>query len=128
MRLSDVLYEIANAHFRQSLVMQPTPPRKPKNQDVRSREHLISDEVESLIQSAKKIGRHGHRDATLILLMYRHGLRVSEAIALRWDQVDYFGHQIQPLGIEHHPTALEYPVGGHLLAETDIWQEALKRR
>jgi integrase len=65
-----------------------TPPRKPKNQAVRSREHLTPDEVELLMQAAKQEGRHGHRDATLILLMYRHGLRVSEAIALRWDQVD----------------------------------------
>lgn len=64
------------------------PPRKPKNQAVRSREHLTPDEVELLMQAARQEGRHGHRDATLILLMYRHGLRVSEAIALRWDQVD----------------------------------------
>jgi site-specific recombinase XerD len=64
------------------------PPRKPKNREVRSREHLTPDEVESLVQAAKKSERHGHRNATLILIMYRHGLRVSEAIALRWDQVD----------------------------------------
>jgi len=64
------------------------PPRKPKNQDVRSREHLTPDEVELLVQAAKKSERHGHRNASLILMMYRHGLRVSEAIALRWDQVD----------------------------------------
>ena len=33
-------------------------------------------------------GRYGHRDATLILITYRHGLRVGELVALRWDQVD----------------------------------------
>jgi type 1 fimbriae regulatory protein FimB/type 1 fimbriae regulatory protein FimE len=38
--------------------------------------------------AAKKTGRHGHRDATLILIGYRHALRVSELVSLRWDQVD----------------------------------------
>ncbi|MBW4458632.1 MAG: tyrosine-type recombinase/integrase [Nodosilinea sp. WJT8-NPBG4] len=64
------------------------PPQKPKNEAVRSREYLTTDEVEALTQAAKKLGRHGHRDSTMIMLMYRHGLRVAEAIALRWDQVD----------------------------------------
>jgi type 1 fimbriae regulatory protein FimB/type 1 fimbriae regulatory protein FimE len=63
-------------------------PRKPKNKDVRSREYLTSKEVEALISEARNIGRHGHRDATLILVAYRHGLRVSELVSLRWDQVD----------------------------------------
>ncbi len=63
-------------------------PRKPKNGDVRSREFLTDKEVEALIKAARNTGRHGHRDATLILVAYRHGLRVSELISLRWDQVD----------------------------------------
>jgi len=58
------------------------------NSAVRSREYLTPDEVEELIKAAKNIGRHGHRDAALILLAYRHGFRVSELIALRWDQID----------------------------------------
>jgi type 1 fimbriae regulatory protein FimB/type 1 fimbriae regulatory protein FimE len=40
------------------------------------------------MDAARRIGRHGHRDATLILIAYRHGLRVSELVALRWDQLD----------------------------------------
>lgn len=64
------------------------PPRRRKNAEVRSREHLTPKEAEALIQAAKQQGRHGQRDATLLLLMYRHGLRVSEAVALRWDMVD----------------------------------------
>ena len=63
-------------------------PRKPKNKDVRSREYLTEKEVDKLMAAARKTGRHGHRDATLILMAYRHALRVSEAISLRWDQVD----------------------------------------
>jgi site-specific recombinase XerD len=61
---------------------------KPKNNDVRSREHLTPSEVASLIKAAKETGRHGHRDSTMILIAFRHGLRVSELVALRWDQVE----------------------------------------
>jgi len=64
------------------------PPLRRKNSEIRSREHLTPDEVEKLIAAAKSVGRHGHRDATLILTAYRHGLRVSELVALRWDMVD----------------------------------------
>ena len=64
------------------------PPISQKNIDRRAREHLTPGEVDRLIKSAKTLGRHGHRDATLILLAYRHGLRVSELVALRWDAVD----------------------------------------
>ena len=63
-------------------------PRKPKNKDVRSREYLTDKEVEALMKGARNTGRHGHRDATLILVAYRHGLRVSELVSLRWDQID----------------------------------------
>ena len=63
-------------------------PKKPRNQDVRSREYLTEKEVNQLMTAAKGMGRHGHRDATLILIGYRHALRVSELVSLRWDQVD----------------------------------------
>ena len=64
------------------------PPPRRKNSEVRSREHLSSDEVDKLILAARSVGRHRIRDATLILLAYRHGLRVSELVSLRWDAVD----------------------------------------
>lgn len=64
------------------------PPIRKKNLDSRSREYLSAHEVESLRKAAKSLGRNGVRDDTLILLMFRHALRVGEAIALRWDQVD----------------------------------------
>ena len=34
------------------------------------------------------IGIYGHRDATMLLITYRHGLRASEVCGLRWDQID----------------------------------------
>ena len=55
---------------------------------LRSREHLTLDEVERLIDAAKQ-GRWGHRDATMLLVTYRHGLRASELTDLHWDQVDF---------------------------------------
>jgi type 1 fimbriae regulatory protein FimB/type 1 fimbriae regulatory protein FimE len=60
---------------------------------------------------AGRIGRHRHRDRTLILTAYRHGLRVSELIALRWDQVDLKqGHlHVQRL---KNGTASTHPIRG----------------
>lgn len=58
------------------------------NAERRSREFLTPAEVETLIKAAEGVGRHGHRDATLILIAYRHALRVSELVSLRWDMVD----------------------------------------
>ena len=68
-------------------------PVKPRNRDVRPREYLSEAEVDQLCKAAQKRGRYGHRDATMILVAYRHGLRVSELVALRWDQIDFaLGH------------------------------------
>ncbi|VAX09432.1 hypothetical protein MNBD_GAMMA25-2063 [hydrothermal vent metagenome] len=64
------------------------PPTRQSNSKSRSREYLTHDEVERLMKAARGLGRHGHRDATLILIAYRHALRVSELVALRWDQVN----------------------------------------
>ena len=65
------------------------PPRMLPNCQKRPREYLTESEVEELISVAKKRGRYGHRDATMILLAYRHGLRVIELCSLRWEQVDF---------------------------------------
>jgi type 1 fimbriae regulatory protein FimB/type 1 fimbriae regulatory protein FimE len=63
-------------------------PVRRANAVYRSREYLQEQEVTALVQAAGQVGRHGARDATLILLAYRHGLRVSELVSLRWEQVD----------------------------------------
>ncbi len=65
-----------------------TPPRRKSNNELRTREYLTAAEIDSIRKSARTIGRHGHRDDTLILIMFRHALRVSEVITLRWEQVD----------------------------------------
>jgi integrase len=62
-------------------------PRRKPNAEYRSREHLTEREVERLIEVVKG-NRWGHRDASMVLLGYRHGLRAAELVNLRWDQVD----------------------------------------
>ena len=80
--------------FKQSKDSSPNtvngkvPPLRQRNKDVRTREYLTQDEVDALMAAAGSTGRHRHRDKTLILIAYRHGLRVSELISLRWEQVD----------------------------------------
>ncbi|MDM9385682.1 tyrosine-type recombinase/integrase [Chlorogloeopsis sp. ULAP01] len=70
-------------------------PNSRKYSSVRTREYLLPEEVE-LMRSAirKSKGRHAHRDSTLILLIYRHGLRVAEVASLRWEQIDWNGGTI----------------------------------
>lgn len=53
----------------------------------RPRTYLLEDEVEAMIKAAKR-NRHGVRDSTMILVAYRHGLRVSELVALQWAHID----------------------------------------
>jgi len=65
------------------------PPRRVPNAERRTREFLTQDEVEKLVNAAQKVGRYGQRDATMLLIAYRHGLRVSELCSLRWEQVDF---------------------------------------
>jgi type 1 fimbriae regulatory protein FimB/type 1 fimbriae regulatory protein FimE len=68
-------------------VVQKAPGRRP-NAELRTREHLTGVEVDRLMEAVKE-NRYGHRDATMILLAYRHGLRASELCDLRWDQCDF---------------------------------------
>ena len=51
------------------------------------RRYLTEREVERLIEAAKS-NRHGHRDAIMILVAYRHGLRASEVCGLEWHQIE----------------------------------------
>lgn len=64
-------------------------PTRPTNRQLgRTREHLLKDEVEALIEAAES-NRYGHRDALMVLLAYRHGLRAKEVCDLKWEQVNF---------------------------------------
>ncbi len=65
-------------------------PKRVRNAQARPREYLTPKEVERLMRAAKRDGRrYGVRDATMILVAFRHGLRVSELCSLTWDQFDF---------------------------------------
>src|SRR5262249_10841756 len=64
------------------------PPPRRRNAEVRAREYLTDGEIARLITAAGK-NRYGHRDAIMVLVAYRHGLRAGELVTLRWDAVDF---------------------------------------
>ena len=63
-------------------------PRRRSNRELRPREHLTELEVAKLIEVAKR-NRHGQRDATMILICFRHGLRASELCELQWSDLEF---------------------------------------
>jgi integrase len=85
-----------------------------KNAELRTREYLTDAEVARL-QDAVKANRWGHRDATMILVAYRHGLRASELVDLRWNQVD-FEHATLAVRRVKKGTPSTHPIRGELRA------------
>src|SRR4051794_28243581 len=72
--------------------MKPHPGNKspiPLNCTVaKHRKYLLPTEVELLMATARRVSRYGHRDANMILITYRHGLRASEVCSLEWHQIE----------------------------------------
>ncbi len=82
---------MAKRHLRlvaPATVNRTVTPRGLPNADLRTREYLTEAEVERLMNATKE-NRWAHRDATMILVAYRHGLRASELADLRWEQMDF---------------------------------------
>jgi type 1 fimbriae regulatory protein FimB/type 1 fimbriae regulatory protein FimE len=71
-----------------TIVNRTVTPRRPRNADLREREYLTPKEVDRLQDAARKYSRYGHRDATAILIAYRHGLRASELCGLTWNMIE----------------------------------------
>ncbi|MEJ2379314.1 MAG: tyrosine-type recombinase/integrase [Pseudolabrys sp.] len=82
---------MAKRHLRlvsPAIANRTVPPKRRPNATLRTREYLTEAEVERLMNAAKG-NRWGHRDATMLLVAYRHGLRASELVDLRWDQIEF---------------------------------------
>lgn len=59
----------------------------PRRQPITGRKHITPDEFETWRKAVREQSEYPDRDALLITIMYRHALRVSEAVALTWDDV-----------------------------------------
>ena len=80
---------------------RPMPPRFTPHGRRRVREYLTPDETAAVIDAARHSGRNGARDGALLLLMYRHALRVSEAVGLLWSQIDFAGARLHVARLKH---------------------------
>lgn len=70
-------------------------PQAKKRGSRRSRDYVLPKEVDRLLETAIDTGRHGHRNYTLILLCFRHGLRLGELRNLEWKMVDFPGKALR---------------------------------
>jgi integrase len=86
-RASGPRLKLVSPEPEKRIVVKNRPAGRPPNRELRTREHLKSAEVERLIEAAKG-NRRGHRDTAMILIAFRHGLRASELVDLRWEQTD----------------------------------------
>jgi integrase len=75
----------------------------------RPREYLTEREIEKLMDAARE-NRWGHRDATAILIAYRHGLRAGELVALRWDDIELATGRLHVRRAKRGATSV-HPVG-----------------
>jgi site-specific recombinase XerD len=95
---------------------------RPPNSELRTREHLTTREVERLIEAAKG-NRQGHRDATMILIAFRHGLRASELVDLQWSQVDLSAATLHVRRAKNGTPATHFLTGKELRALRTLERE-----
>ena len=95
---------------------------RPPNRELRSREHLTEAEIDELLAAAKG-NRYGHRDATMLLVAYRHGLRSSELVDLRWEQVDFASATLHVRRLKQGTPATHPIVGDELRALRRLQRE-----
>jgi integrase len=99
--------------------------RRRPNAELRTREYLTPGEVETLIEAAKS-NRRGHRDATMILIAFRHGLRAVEVCDLRWDQVDFDGAVLHVCRVKNGTPSTHPMSGDELRALRRLQRESVR--
>jgi type 1 fimbriae regulatory protein FimB/type 1 fimbriae regulatory protein FimE len=77
---------------------------------------LTASEVKLLVDAAKSFGRHGARDALLILMTYRHALRVGEVVELKWDQLDFNNAKLHVNRLKNGESSVHFLEGDEIRA------------
>jgi integrase len=95
----------------------------PRRTLLRTREHLTPGEVETPIEAAKA-NRYGHRDATMILVAFRHRLRAAEVCDLRWDQIDFSGGVLHVRHVKNGTPSTHPLLGDELRALRRLQRES----
>jgi site-specific recombinase XerD len=116
---------MAKRHLRlvtPATVKRTVTPKRPPNGDLRTREYLTEAEVERLMKAATR-NRWGHRDVTMVLVAYRHGLRVSELVDLRWDQVEFRTAMLHVRRVKHGTPSTHPILGDELRALRRLQRE-----
>src|SRR2546429_8790757 len=88
-----------------------------------SRRYLTEREVERLMDTARKVSRRGHRDATMILVGYRHGLRASEVCDLQWHQVELDQGRLHVRRAKRGTPSVHPIRGDEIRALRKLWRE-----
>jgi integrase len=106
-----------------NIVNRAVTPTRLANSEYRKREHLTPSEVEKLIEAAKT-NRYGHRDATMLLVAFRHGLRASELCGLEWSQIDFIGATLHVRRVKNGKPATHPIRGDEMRALRKLQREA----
>src|ERR1700683_2890313 len=104
------------------------PPRLTPYSKRRQREYLTVKEIGLLVDTARQRGRYGHRDATMILVAYRHGLRAAELCWLRWEQIDLGRGLLHVRRIKNGTPSVHPMGGGEIRALRRLKREQLESR
>ena len=99
-----------------------TPLRRP-NAELRPREHLTEREIDKLVEAAKG-NRWGQRDATMVLIAFRHGLRASELCGLQWSDVEFETGTLHLRRAKRGTTATHPLLGDELRALRSLKRDA----